>query len=384
MATSNPEKKSQMDIKTQDAKTIRSENESDILAVNVIQVPGYSDTLEYTADEERRARLKVDLVILPFIVLLFCFLQFDRTQIAFALTDGLKKDIHIGTSDVNLAQTLFVVGFIITELPFNMISKVVGPERFLPITMILWGIATWSQAFLKGRSSLFAARFFIGALEGGYIPGFTFYMAKYYINQELALRYAIFWASNSIAGALGGPLAIGLTSLGGRHGLKGWQWLFLIEGALTSFLGIVAFLYLPHGPVRPKSFFGRSWNMFTDREASIIVTRVIRNDRTKAFRQGKAVLPSHLLDTFKDWRLYGHLISAFLSMLMIQPVNTYAPSIIKSLGFSGLQADASCAMSGAVVILAQKLLYRLFDNGDAGIETKFEGPAESRANIAEV
>ncbi|KAH7304204.1 major facilitator superfamily domain-containing protein [Stachybotrys elegans] len=316
-----------------------SEQGECIVSDEAILVPGYDSTLKIESGETRRALLKVDLFILPVIVLCFCFLQFDRANIGNALTDTLRTDINIDNADINLAQTLFTVGFIVTELPFNMISRYMGPERFLPITMFLWGIATWSQVFLRNASGLWAARFFIGALEGGYIPGFALYISKYYTNQELALRYAIFWSSNSFAGALSGPLSIGLLSLRGRNGLQGWQWLFLIEGVLTCCLAVFAYLYLPHSAAKPKSFFGKSFNMFTEREASILVTRVIRNDPTKALRYGKPVLPSHILDTFMDWRLYGHLTAALLSMIMIAPMNTYAPSIIRSLGFTALQAN---------------------------------------------
>jgi hypothetical protein len=127
------------------------------------------------------------------------------------------------------------VGFVVTELPFNLISRYMGPERFLPITMFLWGTATWAQVFVTSGAGLCAVRFFIGALEGGYIPGFALYISKFYTNDELALRYALFWASNAFAGALGGPLSIGLLSLAGNGGLKGWQWLFLI-GMLNHLL----------------------------------------------------------------------------------------------------------------------------------------------------
>jgi sugar phosphate permease len=200
----------------------------DIIADDDFDVPGYDPTIQYEPREVRRALWKVDLLILPPIVLCFCFLQFDRTNIGNALTDTFREDINIDNTDINLAQTLFTVGFVITELPFNMISRYFGPERFLPVTMVLWGTVTWCQVFLKSGSGLCAARFFIGALEGGYIPGFALYISKFYSNEELALRYAIFWASNSFAGALGGPLSIGLLSLRGRGGLAGWQWLFLI------------------------------------------------------------------------------------------------------------------------------------------------------------
>jgi len=296
---------------------------------DAIDIPGYDATLEWTTAEERQAIRKCDTFILPFIMLLFCFLQFDRTNIANALTDTLRTDLNIGNPEINIAQTLFIVGFIITEIPFNMISKLMGPERFLPITMFLWGIVTWCQTFMTSASGLYACRFFVGALEGGYIPGMALYISKWYTNEELGLRYACFWASNSIAGMLSGPLSIGLISLRGRGGLAGWQWLFLIgkfksceyniwlmiaEGLLTCALAVVGYFYLPHSAARPKSFFGRSFKMISHRQASIIVTRVIRSDPQKASRHGKPVLPKHILETFMDWRLYGHILSAFLSM----------------------------------------------------------------------
>lgn len=220
-----------MGSNTENAPRVQQHNidqSVDIVSDETIEVPGYDANLEILPSESRKALLKVDFFIMPVIVLCFCFLQFDRTNIGNALTDTLRTDINVDNSDINLAQTLFTVGFIVTELPFNLISRYMGPERFLPITMFLWGIATWAQAFLKNASGLCAARFFIGALEGGYIPGFALYISKFYTNDELALRYAIFWASNSIAGALGGPLSLGLLSLGGRGGLQGWQWLFIV------------------------------------------------------------------------------------------------------------------------------------------------------------
>jgi len=200
----------------------------------MIDIPGYDPALEWTPSEERQAVRKCDILILPFIMLLFCFLQFDRTNVANAMTDTLRQDLHIGNTEINTAQTLFIVGFIITEIPFNMLSKSIGPERFLPITMFFWGVVTWSQTFMTSASGLYACRFFIGALEGGYVPGMALYISKWYTNDEIGLRYACFWASNSIAGIVSGPLSIGLISLRGRSGLAGWQWLFLIGKTKSS------------------------------------------------------------------------------------------------------------------------------------------------------
>jgi hypothetical protein len=108
--------------------------------------------------------------------------------------------------------------------------------------------------------------------------------------------------------------------------------------------------------------------MFAPREASILVTRVVRNDPTKALRYGKPVLPAHILETFMDWRLYGHLVAALLSMVMISPINTYAPSIIKSLGFSGLQANGLNSVgSVCALIMSVSLAFNSDRIGERGI-----------------
>jgi len=140
-------------------------------SISESSIPGFEQNLTWTPSEERSALLKADTCILGFIVLLFIFMQFDRTNLSNALTGGLREDIKISTKDINTATTLFTLGFVITELPFNMISKKLGPERFLPVTMFMWGVCTWAQVFIVDRRGLWGLRFMIGALEGGYIPG---------------------------------------------------------------------------------------------------------------------------------------------------------------------------------------------------------------------
>jgi hypothetical protein len=82
---------------------------------------------------------------------------------------------------------------------------------------------------------------------------------------------------------------------------------------------VTAYIYLPHNAATPKTFFGRSITIFKGDEASIIMERVIRDDPSKADTHKRRVLPSHILETFADWRLYGHLVAGLLSMVMISP-----------------------------------------------------------------
>lgn len=136
---------------------------------------------------------------------------------------------------------------------------------------------------------------------------------------------------------------------------------------MTCFLGVCAYLYLPHSAATPKKFFGLSFSVFTDRQASIIVTRVLRNDPSKAIQNKEVVKVRHVVETFADWRLYGHIVAALLSMVMISPMNTYAPSMIKSLGFTGLQANGLNSVgSMCALIWSVSLAYSSDRHGERG------------------
>jgi MFS family permease len=181
------EKASKDTVSPLDGKTL-----SDPTILEVSTIPGYQEGLSWDHAEEKRAVRKVDFCILLFIIIMFTFMQFDRTNISAALTDTIKKDINVGNTQINLAQTLFILGFILTELPFNIISKRIGPTRWLPITMFIWGTCTWCQIFLTGRRGLYACRFFIGAMEGGFIPGTYSSIISHHHNAHSELqRYGI-------------------------------------------------------------------------------------------------------------------------------------------------------------------------------------------------
>ena len=99
---------------------------------------------------------------------------------------------------INTGQTLFTLGMVLLELPSNIIAKKVGPNRWIPFIMVIWGTITLCQAFIKDKSGFYATRFLLAAGEAGFIPGMAWYLTRFYVNGELSLRLAIFWASNSI------------------------------------------------------------------------------------------------------------------------------------------------------------------------------------------
>ena len=119
------------------------------------------------------------------------------------------------------------------ELPSNYMVKVLGTQRWIPTIMFVWGLITLCQAFLRNQAGFYATRFLLASAEAGFIPGMAWYLTRFYPNGQLSLRFSIFWAANSFAGMVSGPLALGiLQGLDGTHGWHGWQYLFAIGMSL--------------------------------------------------------------------------------------------------------------------------------------------------------
>jgi hypothetical protein len=114
----------------------------------------------------RLIRAQIDLKICTWVCLMFFALQLDRGNISQALSDNMLKDLHLNTNDYNTGQTIFYVCFLFAEVPSQLISKRIGPDRWIPIQMVSWSLVASLQAFLSGRSSFFACRALLGLIEG--------------------------------------------------------------------------------------------------------------------------------------------------------------------------------------------------------------------------
>lgn len=115
------------------------------------------------------------------------------------------------------------------EVPSQLVSKKLGPDRWIPIQMMLWSIVAAAQAGLNGRSSFYVCRCLIGVLEGGFIPDLVLWLSYFYTSTELPIRLSFFWTALNLTTIVASLLAFGIFHLDNAHGLAGWRWLFLIE-----------------------------------------------------------------------------------------------------------------------------------------------------------
>ncbi|KAJ1715911.1 MFS transporter [Aspergillus flavus] len=291
----------------------------------------------WTYREERSVRRKTDLKIFLWILVMFFALNIDRGNLGNASADNLLPDLHINTNDYNNAQNMYRIGFLIAEIPSQMIGKRIGPDRWIPIQIILWSLASGGQFFMHNRAGFFACRFFLGFFMGGFIPDAILYLSYFYKKTEMPVRLAWFWFVDSMSGVVASFIAYGVLHMRGVQGREGWRWLFLIEALISIVIGFLSFLFLIPGPTQTATW----WNpkgYFTEREEKIIVNRVLRDDPSKGDMHNRQALSLKMLwQSLKDYDLWPVYIIGILFEIPTSPPKTYLSLSLKAIGFSTFQ-----------------------------------------------
>ncbi|KAH9057685.1 MFS general substrate transporter [Lactarius vividus] len=196
----------------------------------------------------RRATLKIDFYLIP-IISMFYFLSFlDRSNIGNARVAGLTTSLHMSAKEFSIALTVTFIPYLLMELPMNLLMKRLGANVTLPVMVILWGVVCACQGAVHSYRGLLVCRFFLGALEGGLSPGITLLLSNFYKRHAMQLRYALIFSVSSLTGAFSGLLAYGIRNLDGKHGIAGWQWIFIVEGVFTVAFGLATLFFVPASP----------------------------------------------------------------------------------------------------------------------------------------
>ncbi|KAF4551895.1 MFS-type transporter-like protein 60 [Elsinoe fawcettii] len=324
----------------------------------------FDPTTRWTWREEKAIVRKIDWRITIWACIAFFSLDLGRGNINQANTDDFLPDLGMDTNDFNLGNTVYQVSFLCAELPSQMISKKVGPDRWIPFLIMSWSIAGACQFWLSGRSSFLALRCILGLLHGGFIPDIVLYLTYFFKSSELPFRLAIFWTVRRITDIVAPIMAFGILRMRGVLGRSGWRWLFLIEGCLTFLIGVWSWFMMAASPTQTKAWY-RPDGWFDEREEKIMTNRILRDDPSKGDMHNRQAINLKMLwRSLKDFDLLPIYIIGLCWEMPAGPPDQYLTLTLRNLGFDTFDANLLSIPTqfvGAITMLIMTYISEVVD-----------------------
>lgn len=191
---------------------------------------------------------KIAWRLVPFLMLLYLFAFLDRVNISFAALT-MNRDLGISETLYGFAAGVFFLSYCLFQVPANMVLTRIGARRWLAILMLAWGVVSMGTAFVASAPSYIGARFLLGIAESGFYPGVIYYFTFWLPRSMRTRMLALFLLALPLCNFVGSPISAHLLLMDQLGGLKGWQWLFLIEGAPALLLGAITWFVLADNPL---------------------------------------------------------------------------------------------------------------------------------------
>jgi ACS family phthalate transporter-like MFS transporter len=280
--------------------------------------------------------------IIPFLFLCFVVNYIDRSNVGFAKLH-FQKELGFSDAVYGLGVSLFFVGYLLFEVPSNLLLARIGARKTLSRIMVLWGIASIATMIVKTPLEFYLARFFIGVFEAGFVPGVIYFLSQWFPSTQRARITSMFMVALPISGIISNPLSGWLMSnFDGLHGLAGWQWLFFIEGLPSVILGGLAFFYLSDRPERA--------NWLNDAEKHELASALER-DRRSSPRADHS-----FTETLRDGRIYGFAFCVFTQFFVANVFAFWGPGILRG---SGIKDVAQLGLLNAIPFVVSTVLMLL-------------------------
>lgn len=247
----------------------------------------------------------------------------DRNAIALARLNDLEEDLNLTGSQYQTCVSILFVGYILGQVPSNMLLTRVRPSYYMSGCMAVWAVVSALTALSKDFTGLLLTRFFLGVTEAPYYPGALYILSIFYTRKEIATRISILYTGNILATAFAGLIAAGIFhGMDNLGGVSGWRWLFILQGIVTFIIAVAAAFILPDDPLHTK------W--LTEDERLLANGRIV-TDTVGA--QGKTSTFAGLKDAAKDPKLW---LFAFMQHMHLAAngFKNFFPTAVETLGFS--------------------------------------------------
>ncbi|KAK2732143.1 major facilitator superfamily transporter [Colletotrichum kahawae] len=302
-----------------------------------------------TAEEERKLIRRVDWRLIPLLSMLYLMKKIDENNASNArimnkgTSENILTQLGITSDQFGMITILYTVPYILAEIPSNLVLKRISPSRWQSRIMITWALY---RAFLAWIGKLKNLKYLCACLsvfqaEAGMFPAIILQLTYWYRPDEIAVRLVWIFTVGNVAGIIGGILAYAFHLVSGAHSISGWQWLFIVEGALTIVLAFVVWFFLPDFPATTK------W--LSPTEKAFLQARLPQNSPRAVERN---FVFKEILITLRDKRLWLFTLSWALMTTGSSGVKFYQPTIISNMGFSGIATAQILNIPMSVVTIA--------------------------------
>lgn len=291
-------------------------------------------------DLETRVIRKLRRRILPFAALLYFVSFLDRVNVGFAAF-SMNKAIGLSPAQFGFGGGIFFIGYIIFQVPSNMILYRVGARSWIARVVVAWGLISAGSAFVVGPHSFYAMRFLLGLAEAGFFPGILLYLTLWFPARHRAVAIAAFMAAAPLSTAIGSPISGALMELPRIAGLSDWQWLFILEALPAIVLGFLVMKVLADSPE------DAAW--LEPAECEWLTAKLEEERAPGPARAGK---PASAWAALRDPRVIGLAIIYSGTSAGLYAVGLWSPLIIKQFGFSPLAVGWINAVPSIVAAVA--------------------------------
>ncbi len=291
--------------------------------------------------KEDKTYLKVTWRLIPFLFLCYVVAYLDRVNVGFAKLQMLS-DLNWSETVYGLGAGVFFIGYFLFEVPSNIMLSKTGARIWITRIMVTWGLISSAMMFVTTPTSFYIMRFFLGVAEAGFFPGIILYLTYWYPASRRAGIVALFMTAVALAGVVGGPLSGWIMkAFAGVGGLAGWQWLFVLEGLPSVFVGIWVFFYLDDSIREAK---------WLTEEEKILLENGIKDDvkEKHTFSIGQV---------FASGKVWFLALVYFTLVMGLYGVSFWLPQLIKNTGVKdildiGLLTAIPYGVAAIVMVLA--------------------------------
>lgn len=278
-------------------------------------------------DIESRVARKLRVRILPFVMLLYFVSFLDRVNVGFAAF-SMSGAIGLSASMFGFGSGVFFLGYILFQVPSNLILMRVGARVWIARVVIAWGFVSIASAFVVGPYSFYSMRFLLGVAESGFFPGTLLYISLWFPARYRAASIAFFMAAAPLSTAIGSPISGALMELPKFWGLMNWQWLYILEALPAIFLGLLTFKVLTDRPEQAR---------WLDEEERTWLVETLEAERKESSKHsGSKVAKSEVIAALFDPRVLALALVYSGGSAGLYVLGFWSPLILKQYGYSAL------------------------------------------------